>query len=157
MRGLTLREAWLVVAVAAAACGYDNSGPQVGTVAIGKPAANSGDGQTGAPGATLASPIWVQVTIGGYARSGSTVTWSASNGGSVEPATSTTGANGLASTMWTLGPGEGPQTATASVANAAGSPVTFTATASSTAPPAQQPPVMEPPAPPPPPPGYPTK
>jgi plastocyanin len=60
---------------------------------------------------------------------GATVAWSATGGGSVDPASAPTDANGSASTGWTLGTTSGAQTATASLAGATGSPVTFTATA----------------------------
>jgi plastocyanin len=57
------------------------------------------------------------------------VDFATGNGGSLEPADVTTNDDGIAESFWTLGPAEGPQTATASVTGATGSPVTFTATA----------------------------
>src|SRR5256886_530007 len=58
---------------------------------------------------------------------GVTVTWTpASGSGSVNPPTSTSNASGIASTAWTLGTQAGPQTVQAT---GAGSPVTFSATA----------------------------
>ncbi len=109
------------------ACSDDNSGGST-TLSVAK-ATNSGDGQTAVVGEALANPLRVIVTNNGAAANGVTVTWATPNGGSVAPATSTTDANGIATTTWTLGSGAGSQTASASVSSASGSPVTFTATA----------------------------
>jgi plastocyanin len=49
------------------------------------------------------------------------------NGGTLTPG-GVTDASGIATATWTLGAGGGAQTATASLAGATGSPVTFTAT-----------------------------
>jgi hypothetical protein len=86
-----------------------------------------GDAQTGDPGAALDS-LAVRVTdANGNPVSGAAVTFAPVGGGSVSPATTTTGANGIARTRWTLGTHVGlAQTASASVS---GVPqVTFTAT-----------------------------
>src|SRR5439155_112805 len=56
---------------------------------------------------------------------GVTVTWTPGSG-SVDPTTSTSNANGIAATTWTLGTRAGTQTVQAT---AAGSPVNFSATA----------------------------
>ena len=93
------------------------------------PSAN-GDGQTAQVGATLPNPLRVLVTRNGTAQQGTTVTWAAPGGGSVNPTTSATDATGIATTTWTLGSTAGTQSVTASVSGATGSPVTFTATAS---------------------------
>ena len=50
-------------------------------------------------------------------------------------ATSTTGADGLASTTWTLGPAAGTNTLQATSSGAIGSPVTFTAAGEAAGPP----------------------
>src|SRR5437867_4118480 len=99
------------------------------------PAVNSGDGQTGTPGTALANPLRVIVTLTGSPQAGVTVAWAAADAGALmTPASSVTNASGIASAQWTLGGATGTQHATAAVSGAAGSPVTFTATAS--APPA---------------------
>ncbi len=89
---------------------------QVGV--IGKPSLQS-----------LAQPIVVRVTAAdGLGVLGVSVTFAASNGGSVSPTTVVTDAAGLAQTSWSLGTSASAQTATATVAGLAGSPVTFNAT-----------------------------
>lgn len=99
------------------------------------PAANlvrvSGDAQTGEAGQPLRDSLVVKVTDRfGNPVAGTSVQWAAtSGGGTLSPATVTTGASGLASSRWTLGPTAGTQSATATAAGLAGSPVTFTATA----------------------------
>ena len=89
----------------------------------------SGDAQTGTVGQTLAESVTVLVTRDGTPESGVTVNWGMTSGGSLSPVSSLTGADGTASTAWSLGHTAGAQTATASVSGAGGSPVTFTATA----------------------------
>jgi adhesin/invasin len=80
----------------------------------------SGGNQTGQAGAPLASPLVVQVLdAGDNPVSGVPVTWTvASGGGSVSPPSATTGADGQASTAWTLGPGTGSQRVSASAPGA---------------------------------------
>jgi adhesin/invasin len=94
----------------------------------------SGNDQTGQAGTRLASELVVQVLDAGENPvSGVPVTWTvASGGGSVSPASATTGADGQASTAWTLGPGTGSQRVSAS-APGAGS-VQFNATSTAGAP-----------------------
>jgi adhesin/invasin len=94
----------------------------------------SGDGQTGQAGGRLASPLVVQVLDDGENPvSGAVVTWSVtSGGGSVSPGSATTGADGQASTAWTLGPSTGTQRAQASTPGAGN--VRFEATATAGAP-----------------------
>jgi plastocyanin len=71
----------------------------------------------------------VRVSQGGTVMSGANITWSVTaGGGSVTPTTSTTGADGLASTVWTLGPNPGANSVEASMSGATGSPVAFGAT-----------------------------
>ena len=91
---------------------------------------DAGEGQTATVGAPLPNPLVVRAfDEHGNPAAGVDVHWSAGSGGSVDPATSTTGADGRASAEWTLGAGAGSQTALASADGLAGSPVTFTATA----------------------------
>lgn len=119
--------AGLVLAAALGACSSDNGG-NLTMLSVAKTATNSGDAQSGTAGAALANPLRVVVSDGGILADGETVTWATANGGSLSPATSTTDANGVATTTWTLGANGGAQTATATVAGASGSPLTFTAT-----------------------------
>ena len=89
----------------------------------------AGDGQSAPAGAPLPDPLVVQVTDAfGNPIPGVEITWAA-DAGSVSPSTSTTGADGLASADRTLGPAAGTQHATASAPGLAGSPATFTHTA----------------------------
>jgi adhesin/invasin len=89
-------------------------------------ALNGGDGQVGP--ATQALPTAIAVIAkdqNGAPVQGVSFSWSAANGGSVNPVTSASDASGIASTKWTLGPNAGNQTATATKTGLAGSPVTF--------------------------------
>jgi len=119
--------AGLVLVATLGACS-SGSGSDPGTLTVAKAATNSGDAQVGTAGQALTDPLRVAVTDGGMIQSGVTVTWATTNGGSLTPASSTTDASGIAAATWTLGAGGGAQTATASVAGASGSPITFTAT-----------------------------
>jgi Big-like domain-containing protein len=94
-------------------------------------ALNSGDGQSGTVGTALAGAYVVKVTDNNNNPvQGVTVGWApTSGGGSMNPASSQTDVNGLASSTRTLGGTAGTQTATATVGGLIGSPVTFTATA----------------------------
>ncbi len=90
----------------------------------------SGNDQTGAVGTELSAALVVAVTDAfGNPIAGVTVEWTVTGGGSVSNATTVTGANGQASVTRTLGSGAGAQTAVATAAGLAGSPVTFTHTA----------------------------
>ena len=118
----------LPIAALGAGCGGEEimppPNPPTNTMAI-----VSGDGQSSPVGQATANPLVVSVTAGGTAVSGVQVSWSVTGGGgSVNPTTSTTGANGQASTTLTLGATAGANTVTASVTGATGSPVAFTAT-----------------------------
>lgn len=118
--------------LALAACGGGDDGPTGNgngtlSVAAGTP---SGNAQTAAAGAELPQPLRVLVRRDGTPAAGVSVAWSVTaGGGQVNPATSTTGADGTATTTWQLGAAVGAQGARATVANATGSPVAFTATA----------------------------
>ncbi|HEU4698565.1 MAG TPA: hypothetical protein VFS40_05260 [Gemmatimonadales bacterium] len=97
-------------------------------------AAHGGDGQTGAPGALLATAPSVTVTdASGRPVGGVTVTFAVTaGGGTASGTTATTDAGGIAAVGgWTLGPAAGENTLTATVAGEgiAGNPVTFHATA----------------------------
>jgi len=104
--------------------------PRATTIAL-----QSGSGQSGLVGNSLANPLVALVTAGdGIGVGGVTVTFAvASGGGSVGTATVVTDNAGLAQTSWKLGSTVGTQTVTASAGTLAGSPVTYTATARSLA------------------------
>ncbi|MDQ3222560.1 MAG: Ig-like domain-containing protein, partial [Gemmatimonadota bacterium] len=93
----------------------------------------SGDEQTGAAGSELAGDLVVEVDDeAGNPVTGAAVAWVASGGGgSLEPGTSNTDANGRASTRWTLGPSAGPNTAQAVVSGVGQATFHATATAGS--------------------------
>jgi len=108
-------------------CG-DSTAPKV-------PAAISradGDGQSAGVGQALSRSLVVKVVdAAGSAVKGVAVAWTvAGGGGTVNPGSGTTDAQGLASTTWTLGLGIGTNAVTARVAsNAAIASVSFYATA----------------------------
>ena len=93
-------------------------------------ALSSGNNQVGPAGSALGSPHSVIVHDGhGNPKSGVVVTWAAyQNGGSVSSTNPTTGANGIASVVRTLGTA-GVNTDTARANGLSGSPVGFTDTA----------------------------
>jgi len=116
----------LLTLIGACSSGSDGgNGPPASVVSVA-----SGNGQSGTVGQALANPIRVLVQRDGQPETGATVTWSAGGtGASVSPATNTTDAQGLAEATWTLPQGAGTRTASAAVAGASGSPVSFSATA----------------------------
>src|SRR6267143_4192776 len=92
-------------------------------------ALTAGDLQSGVVGAVLATAYSVVVTNGVTPVQGVPVHWAAgAAGGSMNPATSVTDVNGIATSMRTLGTVTGTDTATASVGGLIGSPVRFRAT-----------------------------
>jgi plastocyanin len=97
-------------------------------------ASTSGDGQTGAVSTSLPNLLRVIVTQSGNPLSGRAVVWAITpSSGLVNPSNAVTGADGIASTMVTLPPIAGTATISATAAGAAGSPQTFTATATGAA------------------------
>jgi alpha-tubulin suppressor-like RCC1 family protein/pimeloyl-ACP methyl ester carboxylesterase len=104
---------------------------------------HGGNGQTGAPGASLGRAVSVQVTdSAGIGVPGVTVSFTPRAGsGTVQPAVGTTGPAGVAEASWTLGAATGTQQLDASVAGLGS--VTFSATASD-APPAADVPLARP-------------
>ncbi len=98
-------------------------------------ALQSGSGQSGLVGSTLANPLVAFVTASdGLGVGGVTVTFAVtSGGGSVGSATAVTTDAGLAQSTWQLGSTVGTQTVSASAGTLAGSPLTYTATARSLA------------------------
>ncbi len=90
------------VSAIALACGGGTDPGAEGTLTK---AAPSGDGQSGPAGSTLPEPLRVIVMQNGAPVAGRTVGWSVlASGGSVTPGTSTTGADGIATTSVTLPP-----------------------------------------------------
>ncbi|HMA39941.1 MAG TPA: Ig-like domain-containing protein, partial [Gemmatimonadales bacterium] len=113
----------LCVLGAATGCGGGgSSGPNTNPSQI---VASAGENQVGAAGQQLGAALEVTVKdASGSPVASVTVTWAvASGGGSVTPASNTTGADGKATATRTLGPGAGAQTATATVSGV--TPVTF--------------------------------
>jgi plastocyanin len=101
----------------------------VAATAIQMAATASGDGQSGTVGNPLGNPLRVLVTLLGAPEQGVSVSWAAAGtGAAVNPATSLTDASGIAATTWTISQTAGSQSATATLAGASGSPVTFGAT-----------------------------
>ncbi len=94
----------------------------------------SGNAQSGTVGNPLANPLRVVVTLSGAPQQGVSVTWATvGTGSAMTPPTSLTDASGIATSTWTLNQTAGSQSATATLAGAAGSPVTFGATATARA------------------------
>ena len=92
----------------------------------------SGNDQSGQVGSTLAAALVVSVTDGfGNPVEGVAIDWTVDGGGEVSAPSTTTGADGQTSVTRTLGTTAGPQHTFASAAGLAGSPVTFTHTATS--------------------------
>lgn len=90
----------------------------------------SGNGQTDTTGATLADPYVVRITDStGAGLAGVTVVWTVTGGGGSITSTSTSDGNGYARATRVLGTTAGLQTTSGAVDGLAGSPVTFTATA----------------------------
>jgi plastocyanin len=114
--------AWLALV---AACGSSTSNTggnnDVATMGMASP---SGDVQQANPNTALDAPFRIIITKGGAPVSGTTVSWTVTAGdGSVTPTSSTTGANGTASTQGTIATNDITVTASADGVN--GSPVTF--------------------------------
>ena len=89
-----------------------------------------GDGQSGPVSAVLPDSLKVRaVDQFGNGVAGVEVTWKSGGGGSVSPASATTGADGRAATQLTLGDRPGAYRPTATVGGLQGSPLSFTVTA----------------------------
>ena len=86
----------------------------------------SGEGQTDTVGQTLPLVLRVKVTLDGQVTAGVTVNFT---GGNLGTPSMVTGANGIATSTWTLDQVAGPQSVTVTVPGAVGSPITFHATA----------------------------
>src|SRR5207244_5376382 len=121
--------------------------PTFSATATARPPASAttlvGDNQTAATNNPVSTPPSVQVSDSyGDHVPGVTVTFAATaGGGTVSGGATQTDANGVATVgRWTLGPGTGQNTLTATVAGSGitGNPVTFTATAAQPSAPASR-------------------
>ncbi len=81
-------------------------------------AVESGNNQSGPKGFALAAPVVVKLSdeFGNGVADGSVTFAVTGGGGSVAPAVATTGSDGLAEAAWTMGPAQGPNVMTATVA-----------------------------------------
>lgn len=103
--------------------GVASAGFPQGVVAV------AGDGQGGRIGATLVEPLAVRVVDEfGNGVPGVDIGWEVEGGGSLSASTTRSGSGGMSTVRWTLGASVGTQTVTA---RSAGTPATFSATASS--------------------------
>ena len=126
-RSTLARGAVALAAAAALAAGcHEGTSPLVGVpthlVVV------SGSSQTGDVNAALASPLVVQALDGAnHPVAHAMIAWSATDGGTVTPESTTTDAAGEDSVRWTLGPTPGVQAATASATGYTGVAATFLA------------------------------
>lgn len=119
----------VVVGLAGAGCGSGSTDPGGQGTAVMAKANPSGDGQSGVIGEVLPAPLRVQITDGGSPVAGRTVAWQIqAPGASVSPATTQTGADGVAMTTVTLPPFGGNNIVTAVSTGVNGSPQSFVAT-----------------------------
>jgi hypothetical protein len=118
---------WIAVTGAGLSGCSDPSNPS-GSPALTMAAVTGTDSQTARTGTTLPLPLRVRVKFGSAPKAGVTVTWLAS-AGTIVPSSSATDTSGLASATWTLGLEPGTMTVATRVEGADGSPVTFSATA----------------------------
>ena len=94
-----------------------------------------GANQTAPAGSTLPTAVSARVLANdGVGVAGTTVTFAASGGGTVTPASAVSDASGNVSTQWKLGPTAGAQTLTIAAAGLSGSPLTVNATAQAVTP-----------------------
>jgi plastocyanin len=129
------RRLGLVALIAAAGAGCNgDSGPSQSPLKLEKAPAKSGDEQTGVVGAKLGNDLRVFITRDGNPVNGVSVTWF-TNEGSLNPSTSASDPDGIAITSWTLGSEVGTKAAAATVTDATGSPLAFTAEAIAAPPP----------------------
>jgi len=91
----------------------------------------AGTGLSGPAGEALPDPVEVRVFgTDEQPLPGATVTFSAGNGGSVDPASAMSDGNGIASTRWKLGQTAGANVLTATAGNGVSTTINATATAS---------------------------
>ena len=113
------------------ACGGGDGGGTTTPGVVLAASAVQGSGQTGSVTEPLPLPLQVLVTGDGLPLAGRTVTFNPSAGsGIVTPRDAITGADGIASGIWTLGTSSGARSVGAIVSGLGGPPLPFTATAS---------------------------
>lgn len=128
MTGRGTREL-IVVFLATAGVGCGGGGTDPGETAVMTKAGPSGDGQSAPLSTVLPEPLRVQIVDGGAPVAGRTVTWQIqAPGGSVSPAMTQTGADGIATTTVTLPPFGSANVVSASSTGVNGSPQTFIVT-----------------------------
>src|ERR1700674_326034 len=118
----------VLAAVAGVGCYGDSGAPSQSPLVLAKAPSKSGDQQTGPIGLALGNDLRVLVTRDGAPVNGVTVAWFTSEG-SLNPPSSQTDPNGIATTSWTLGSTVGTKATSATVTGATGSPLAFTAQA----------------------------
>ena len=96
---------------------------------------SSGDGQSGPPSEALPEDLRVVITRASEPQQGVEVAWATTGGGSLDPRDQRLRRGRYRDEHLDAGPDRGAQAATATVADADGSPVTFNATAESDEPP----------------------
>lgn len=107
-------------------CGGGGSGPDPDGPVMAK---SGGDLQTGPAGTPLPIALRVRITQGGNAVAGRTVTWAVlASGGGLTPASSVTGADGIASTSVILPPFAATSAVSAASSGVGGSPLRFSVT-----------------------------
>ncbi len=120
--------AWLL-ALPLASCGGGGGGTGPGNELTLSLAAPSGDAQAASP-LTVLAPFRVRAQMGALPASGLVVSWAIVAGqGTLSTPSSVTDAQGLAQVTLTLGLNGGLSQVRATLTGAAGSPITFTATA----------------------------
>jgi len=122
------------LAVLGLGCGGEDQGPSQPPLVIEKPATKSGDQQTGLVEVALGNPLRVMITRDGEPVEDVDVDWAAGQGGTLSSETQSDAA-GIATVVWTLGPGVGNQATTATIDGADGSPLTYTAVGTTSEPP----------------------
>lgn len=114
-----------LLAMVLACGGGDSGGPPASVLTL---SVASGGGQRDTVGNTLGDELVARLDLDGIPQSGQEIAWTAVSG-AIQPAVSTTDAQGLAATSWTLGTTAGSQVVRASASGVQGSPVLFQATA----------------------------
>ncbi|MGH7536758.1 MAG: hypothetical protein ACREMG_14425, partial [Gemmatimonadales bacterium] len=121
-----------LIAAGVAGCGTEEGGePNPSPLVVEKTSTESGDGQSALLATALGNPLRVVVTRDGEPVQNASVVWSTVSGGTLSPLIDETDAEGISASAWTLGSKAGQQSASATVSGATGSPVAFTATATS--------------------------
>jgi hypothetical protein len=119
----------LFVLLAVAGCGSETGTPEP-DIKVEKTATSNGDNQSWGTAHNLPFPLRVIVTDGGRPVEGVEVTWSVDAGnGYIAPLIPVTGSDGISTARWGMSLTVGTIHAKATVEDAEGSPVIFTATA----------------------------